>query len=98
LTREEWAKAQGKKIDPSAFAAQAIEAKPPFGQIKPGRGQVLACLNGTSGEDVADIHWSRQEAQPSRRRKRNPGVQMGDRHTADLAKGKVSIMGQGISV
>jgi hypothetical protein len=26
--------AQGKKVDPSAVAAQAIEAQPPFGQIK----------------------------------------------------------------
>ena len=27
--------AQGKKVDPSAVAAQAIEAEPCFGQIKP---------------------------------------------------------------
>jgi hypothetical protein len=27
--------AQGKKVDPSAVAAQAIEALPSFGQIKP---------------------------------------------------------------
>jgi hypothetical protein len=27
--------AQGKKVDPSAVAAQAIEAQPPSGQIKP---------------------------------------------------------------
>jgi hypothetical protein len=27
--------AQGKKVDPSAVAAQAIEAQPSFGQIKP---------------------------------------------------------------
>src|SRR5258708_34413001 len=27
-------KAQGKKVDPSAVAAQAIEAQPSFGQIK----------------------------------------------------------------
>jgi hypothetical protein len=27
--------AQGKKVDPSAVAVQAIEAKPSFGQIKP---------------------------------------------------------------
>jgi hypothetical protein len=32
--------AQGKKVDPSAVAAQAIEAQPSFGQIKPLRGQV----------------------------------------------------------
>ncbi len=50
MPREEWAnrgphgacpegwKAQGKKVDPSAVAAQAIEAEPSFGQIKPWRG------------------------------------------------------------
>jgi hypothetical protein len=27
--------AQGKKVDPSAVASQAIEAQPSFGQIKP---------------------------------------------------------------
>ena len=27
--------AQGKKVDPCAVAAQAIEAQPSFGQIKP---------------------------------------------------------------
>ncbi len=27
--------AQGKKVNPSAIAAQAIEAQPSFGQIKP---------------------------------------------------------------
>jgi hypothetical protein len=27
--------AQGKKVEPSAVAAQAIEAQPFFGQIKP---------------------------------------------------------------
>jgi len=35
--------AQGKKVDPSAIAVQAIEAQPTFGQIKPMRGKVLAC-------------------------------------------------------
>src|SRR3954466_8495510 len=35
--------AQGKKVDPSAIAVQAIEAQPAFGQIKPMRGKVLAC-------------------------------------------------------
>jgi hypothetical protein len=30
-------KAQGKKVDPSAVVAQAIEAQPSFGQIKPSR-------------------------------------------------------------
>ncbi|MHB8884398.1 MAG: hypothetical protein ACYC5H_04785 [Methylovirgula sp.] len=52
--REEWAnrgpratcrvgwQAQGKKVAPSAVAAQAIEAQPVFGQIKPWRGRVAA--------------------------------------------------------
>jgi hypothetical protein len=35
------AKGQGKKVDPSAVAAQAIEAQPSFGQIKPWRGRVV---------------------------------------------------------
>jgi hypothetical protein len=48
--------AQGKKVDPSAVAAQAIEAQPPFGQIKPWRGHVArARRTASSGEDVADI-------------------------------------------
>ncbi len=33
--------AQGKKVDPSAVAAQAVEAQPSFGQIKPWRGRVV---------------------------------------------------------
>ena len=40
-------KAQGKKVDPSAVAAQAIEAQPSFGQIKPLRGRVVRAPNGT---------------------------------------------------
>jgi hypothetical protein len=34
--------AQGKKVDPSAVAAQAIEAQPLFGQIKPRGGKVAS--------------------------------------------------------
>jgi hypothetical protein len=34
--------AQGKKVDPSALPAQAIEAQPPFGQIKPRGGKVAS--------------------------------------------------------
>jgi len=34
--------AQGKKVDPSAVAAQAIEAQPSFGQIKPSEAAWLA--------------------------------------------------------
>src|SRR5271165_5350790 len=44
LPREEWASAQGKKVDSDGVAAQSIEAQPFFGQIKPKRGQALACL------------------------------------------------------
>src|SRR5271166_3888071 len=44
LPREEWASAQGKKVDSDGVAAQAIEAQPFFGQIKPKRGQALSCL------------------------------------------------------
>ena len=36
---------QGKKVDPSAVAAQAIEAQPSFGQIKPWRGRVVRAPN-----------------------------------------------------
>ena len=35
---------QGKKVDSDGVAAQTIEAQPVFGQIKPKRGQALACL------------------------------------------------------
>jgi len=40
LAREEWALAQGKKVFSDDVAAQAIEAQPVFGQIRPSRGQV----------------------------------------------------------
>ena len=33
----------GEESRPDGVAAQAIEAQPVFGQIKPRRGQVLAC-------------------------------------------------------
>jgi hypothetical protein len=33
----------GEESRPNGVAAQAIEAQPVFGQIKPRRGQVLAC-------------------------------------------------------
>jgi hypothetical protein len=44
--------AQGKKVDPSAVAAQAIEAQPAFGQIKPLRGRVVRAPNSTLGRSV----------------------------------------------
>jgi hypothetical protein len=61
--------AQGKKVDPSAIAVQAIEAQPAFGQIKPMRGQVLACAEQHLG-DVPAIDRPTQEIPRSRRRKR----------------------------
>jgi len=42
--------AQGKKVDPSAIAVQAIEAQPTFGQIEPMRGPVLACVEQHLGD------------------------------------------------
>src|SRR5260221_14576411 len=46
--------AKGKKVDPAAVAAQAIEAQPSFGQIKPLRGRVARVRpTASSGEDVA---------------------------------------------
>ena len=57
--------AQGKKVDPSAIAVQAIEAQPAFGQIKPMRGQVLACAEQHFG-DVPAIDRLKQEALHSR--------------------------------
>jgi hypothetical protein len=45
--------AQGKKVDPSAIAVQAIEAQPAFGQIKPMRGKVLACTEQRSRRRVS---------------------------------------------
>jgi hypothetical protein len=33
----------GEESRPDGVAAQAIEAQPVFGQIRPSRGQVLAC-------------------------------------------------------
>ena len=43
LSREEWAEGPGEESRPDAVAAQAIEAKPVFGQIEPNRVQALAC-------------------------------------------------------
>jgi len=34
--------AQGKKVPPPPLRPKAIEAQPPFGQIKPGRGPGFA--------------------------------------------------------
>src|ERR1700676_4920863 len=50
LAREAWASARGKKVLPPAVAVQAIEAQPAFGQIKPMRGEVLACAEQHFGD------------------------------------------------
>jgi hypothetical protein len=66
----------GEESLTAAIAVQAIEAQPAFGQIKPMRGQVLACAEQHLG-DVPASDWLTQEAPRSRRRKRKPGVQKG---------------------
>ena len=72
--------AQGKKVDPSAVASQAIEAQPSFGQIKPWRGRVVRTPNSILGRRRGGRRSPAQEARLSRRRKGNPGVQKGQRH------------------
>jgi hypothetical protein len=66
----------GEESLTAAIAVQAIEAQPAFGQIKPMRGQVLACAEQHFGEVPASDRPT-QEALRSRRAKRNPGVQKG---------------------
>jgi hypothetical protein len=66
----------GEESLAAAIAVQAIEAQPAFGQIKPMRGQVLACAEQHFG-DVPANDRLKQEAPHSRRRKRKPGVQKG---------------------
>jgi hypothetical protein len=50
--------AQGKKVDPSAVAAQAIEAQPAFGQIKPLRGRVVRAPNSTLGRSGGEYRFT----------------------------------------
>ena len=66
----------GEESLTAAVAVQAIEAQPAFGQIKPMRGQVLACAEQHLGDVPANDRLT-QEAPHSRRRKRKPGVQKG---------------------
>ena len=66
----------GEESLTAAIAVQAIEAQPAFGQIKPMRGQVLACAEQHLGDVPANDRLT-QEAPHSRRRKRKPGVQKG---------------------
>ena len=51
----------GEESPTAAVAVQAIEAQPAFGQIKPMRGPVLACVEQHLG-DVPAIDWPTQEA------------------------------------
>ena len=62
-------KAQGEESLTAAIAVQAIEASPAFGQIKPMRGQVLACAEQHFG-DVPASDRPTQEILRARRRKR----------------------------
>src|SRR6266702_4397792 len=66
----------GEESLTDAVAVQAIEAQPAFGQIKPMRGQVLACVEQHLG-DVPANDRLRKEVRHFRRRKRKPGVQKG---------------------
>ena len=66
----------GEESLPAAVAVQAIEAQPAFGQIKPMRGEVLACAEQHFG-DVPASDRPTQEVQYSLRRKRSPVVQKG---------------------
>jgi hypothetical protein len=59
----------GEESLAAAIAVQAIEAQPAFGQIKPMRGQVLACAEQHLG-DVPANDRLKQEAPHFRRRKR----------------------------
>ena len=66
----------GEESLTAAIVVQAIEAQPAFGQIKPMRGQVLACAEQHFG-DVPGSDRLTQEELHSRRRKRRPGVKKG---------------------
>src|SRR5260370_4227834 len=64
----------GEESRSDAVAAQAIEAQPPSGQIKPKRGRVArATRTASTGEEVADVGGSSQTARPGSRRGSNPG-------------------------
>jgi hypothetical protein len=76
LARARNGRSPGEESLTVAVAAQAIEAQPSFGQIKPSEATWLAPVR-LHGEDVADIVSPAQEATLVRRKKRNPGVLMG---------------------
>jgi len=92
LAREEWANrgpralargvaSPGEESRAAAIAAQAIEAQPSFGQIKPSR-QYGSPVRRPRGEDLADIEWHAQEAWLTGRRKGNTRVQIGGQQQA----------------
>ena len=56
----------GEESRAAAVAAQAIEAQPSFGQIKPLRGRVAARRTARTGEDLAGVGCRAQEARRSR--------------------------------
>ena len=66
------AEAQGKKVDPSAVAAQAIEAQPSFGQIKPWRGRVVRAPNSILGRRRGGHRTSRTRGPAFQAEKRKP--------------------------
>jgi len=68
----------GEESRSGGVAAQAIEAQPVSGQIKPARGQVLAPHRTTSsGEDVAVVGLPPQEVGRYRRRETGSGAEKG---------------------
>ena len=66
------AKGQGKKVDPSAVASQAIEAQPSFGQIKPWRGRVVRTPNSILGRRRGGRRTSRTRGPAFQAKKRKP--------------------------
>jgi hypothetical protein len=66
------AKGQGKKVDPSAVASQAIEAQPSFGQIKPWRGRVVRTPNSILGRRRGGRRTSRTRGSAFQAKKRKP--------------------------
>ncbi len=65
MLREEWASAQGKKVD-RRHCVQAIEAQPIFGQTRPSRGK--AGRRAEQSDDMTGEHRSASESAQSRTR------------------------------
>jgi len=66
------AKGQGKKVDPSAVASQAIEGQPSFVQIKPWRGRVVRTPNSILGRRRGGRRTSRTRGSAFQAKKRKP--------------------------